>query len=78
MSNKYKKRKPTTIPPEKQVERECLKCDESFTAEGKFIRICPRCTPTNNYIEETHTPEAILYGGEGLPNAERYLLRGLK
>lgn len=78
MGRKYQKRKETTIPPERRVKRECLKCDAPFIANGKFNRTCPKCTPTNNYIEETHTPEAILYGGEGLPNAERRLMRGLK
>jgi uncharacterized Zn ribbon protein len=26
-----------------KIERECLKCDKKFMAEGKYNRICPHC-----------------------------------
>ncbi len=26
------------------VERLCLKCDRKFMGDGRFNRICPRCT----------------------------------
>ena len=28
---------------EYRIKRNCLKCDKSFIAEGRFNRICPRC-----------------------------------
>lgn len=31
------------------IERKCLKCDKKFIAQGRFNRICPRCTVINSY-----------------------------
>ena len=37
---------PVSIPVE-IVERECLRCGKTFDAEGRFNRICPKCTTKN-------------------------------
>jgi len=34
----------------KRVMRTCLKCDRKFVAEGRFNRICGRCTESNRQI----------------------------
>jgi Zn finger protein HypA/HybF involved in hydrogenase expression len=34
----------------KRIKRTCLKCDQKFIAEGKFNRICRRCTESNRQI----------------------------
>ena len=34
----------------KRFKRTCLKCDRKFIAEGRFNRICGRCTESNRQI----------------------------
>jgi len=36
----------------KLYDRQCLKCDKSFVATGKYNRICTSCNVVNNEIEE--------------------------
>ena len=45
----YQKRhyRALSAPRPERIERKCLKCDEKFMAEGRFNRICPRCTVIN-------------------------------
>ena len=35
----------------KMIRRRCLKCDDTFMAEGRFNRICPKCAETNRHID---------------------------
>ena len=37
-----------------KVKRECLKCDREFMAEGRFNRICPKCTEVNRYLSHAY------------------------
>ena len=36
-----------------KVDRNCLKCDRSFVASGKFNRICSRCSDINGELLRT-------------------------
>jgi len=38
------------FPRPKPIKRTCLKCDREFVAEGRFNRICARCTITNRQV----------------------------
>jgi hypothetical protein len=35
------------LPRPRRIKRTCLKCDQEFVAEGRFNRICGRCTELN-------------------------------
>ena len=48
MSNRYRKHRKVT--PKNGIERKCLKCNQSFIADGKFNRICPECTKVNEWL----------------------------
>jgi hypothetical protein len=60
------------------VKRSCLKCDQGFTARGRFNRICPNCTENNRYarfydygsVRRNYAPGAVgigpSYEGESL------------
>jgi hypothetical protein len=37
----------------KVIERYCLKCNESFSASGKFNRVCGPCSHENNQLQNS-------------------------
>ncbi len=37
---------------EKWLQRTCLRCDCVFWAQGRFNRICPRCTEKNRKVAQ--------------------------
>ena len=42
-----------------QVQRECLKCNGKFTANGRLNRVCPRCQRTNNSLSTSVTSHSV-------------------
>lgn len=40
------------LPSPQRINRTCLKCGQEFVAEGRFNRICRRCTESNRRFEE--------------------------
>jgi hypothetical protein len=40
------------LPRPQRIKRTCLKCGQEFVAEGRFNRICRRCTESNRRFEE--------------------------
>jgi Zn finger protein HypA/HybF involved in hydrogenase expression len=38
------------LPRPKPIKRTCLKCGREFVAEGRFNRICERCTESNRQV----------------------------
>jgi ribosomal protein S27AE len=52
-------KKPELKKPEK-IKRSCLKCGATFIAEGRFKRICPKCTSINRAIAlGSHDPGSV-------------------
>lgn len=37
------------------ISRECLKCNKTFEAKGKFERICGRCKGSEEWKDNEHT-----------------------
>lgn len=46
-----KTRKAFELPPLKIIERNCLKCDQTFTSEGVGHRLCERCRDIGERID---------------------------
>jgi len=50
----YKFYKPEYDAPPEFVERECLRCRDKFTAEGRYIRVCRRCKNSESWQSGWH------------------------
>ena len=48
---KYARKHHTKPKPEtERIERQCLKCNRPFMAEGRFTRICETCAKSNREV----------------------------
>jgi len=52
---------------EERVKRRCLRCDQTFWAQGKFNRICPNCAQKNRNVAHLNRYEVRLMKGETKP-----------
>jgi len=46
----------------KEVHRRCLKCNESFVAEGLYIRLCKSCKNENKKVSSRFFKKNVYYG----------------
>jgi len=40
---------------DKRIKRLCLKCDKEFIANGRFNRICPKCSDVFRYWDGVYS-----------------------